>query len=465
MNGFSISLRGEILSPRRIYFIGIGGISMSSLAMITKSLGLQVAGSDYGTHAMIDRLKENGITVHPSHRAEQVEGFDLVVYTAAIHPDNPEYAAAKELGIPMCTRARYLGQLMLRYPNRLGIAGMHGKSTTTSMAAQIFLDSRRDPTVVSGAECACLGGAYVMGMGEDFIFEACEYTDSFLSFFPTAAVVLNIDMDHPDYFRDLSQIIRSYASYMALSRVAIVNGDDQNVAEAVKLALEKKPELQIIRFAVESDADLRAENIRFEAGRALFDIIAYGKHLCQVSLAIPGIHGVYDALAAAAAAAQLHGIGGEDIAAALGRFTGAKRRLERKGSLPCGAVIYDDYAHHPTEIVSTLAGVKKLGFDRILCVFQPHTYTRTAELFDDFAAAFSDADEVVFADIYAARETNESGISSRALAKAAPNGSYRGDFAAIASYLRQQAREGDVILTVGAGDVFRIGDMLLETDD
>jgi len=451
---------------KSVYFIGIGGISMSSLAMISKAFGIRVAGSDSGHNPMIDKLIENGITVNPEHRAEQIEGFDAVVYTAAVNETNPELKAAKESKTPVFTRAEYLGQLMLGYDTRIGVSGMHGKSTTTSMIAHIFYSGGYDPTVVNGAVCDEFGGAYRLGSQKHFIFEACEYTDSFLSFSPTTAVVLNIDMDHPDYFHSLDQIIDSYSKYMSLASAAVINADDENIKKAEIKAKTLNSSLKTVKFGIQNpDADFTASDIVYENGGVSFDIYRSEETkktlLCRAELSIPGEHGVYDALAAFAAS-YINGADTEKITAALRTFSGAKRRLEFKGKLDCGASLYDDYAHHPTEIKATLAGVKKLGFKRTFCIFQPHTFTRTAELFDEFSSAFADTDTVIFADIYAARETNQSGVSSSKLAENTPNGVYVGGFEEIAEYISSRISADDVILTMGAGDVYKIGNLLIK---
>lgn len=450
----------EYSKIKSVYFIGIGGISMSSLAMIAKSSGLSVAGSDTGNGAMLNRLRENGIKVNSEHHAEQIEGFDAVVYTAAINASNPELEAARRSGAVLFTRAQFLGQLMRGYSIRIGVSGMHGKSTTTSMLAHIFYSGSYDPTIINGAVCDEFGGAYRLGGKKYFIFEACEYTDSFLSFFPTTAVVLNIDMDHPDYFHSIDQIKESYSKYISLASKAVVNADDANVAEACNLSSAKKSSLEFFSFGIKAEnADIKAENIVYENGISSFDITFRRKHIGRASIAIPGEHGVYDALAAFTAA-YVNGAKPEEILSAIGSFRGAKRRLEFKRRLACGAALYDDYAHHPTEIRATLAGVKKLGFKRICCVFQPHTFTRTHELFDSFASAFSDADTVIFADIYAAREINESGVSSKQLASKTPNGIYVGNFEKIADFISTHIGPDDIVITMGAGDVFKISDLL-----
>lgn len=437
-------------------FIGIGGISMSSLAMIAKDRGFTVTGYDRSRSNMTEKLEDAGIEIDYQPSPGKVDAADAVIYTAAMHPDHPEMARAAATGKPLVKRAEFLGYIMQRYSNRIGVAGMHGKSTTTSMLSQIFIESAVDPTVVNGAELNVLeGGAYRVGSDRHFIFEACEYTDSFLSFLPTIAVVLNIDRDHVDYFLSIEQTIESFSRYMALAPVAIVNWDDARVRVA---SADYKGKL--IRAGIESrDVDYRAINVSFDRGFGEFEVEKHGKILGSVKLGVPGSHSVLDALIAAAAS-DVSGIDFESIARGLHDFKGAHRRMERIGSMR-GIEIMDDYAHHPSEIQTTLAGVAKRGYNKVWCVFQPHTYSRTAGLFDEFSRAFDDADTVIFADIYSARETNTFGVSSEGLAKAVgEHALYFPTFEQIADYLRENAREGDLILTMGAGDVYKIGQML-----
>ena len=436
-----------------LYFIGIGGVSMSSLAAIAQERGYLVRGSDRMQSAVTEHLAERGIPVYPSHRPEQVEGADAVVYTAAIREDNPELMHARELGIPCISRAVFLGWLMTGYRNRIGIAGTHGKSTTTSMCAEILMAAGVDPTVVSGAALNDMHGCYRVGSRDFFLFEACEYTDSFLSFYPTTAVVTNVDLDHADYFHTLERVEQSFHRYIGLAEQAIVNWDDPNV----RVVTEGYPG-RVISFGLEAgDASYRAEGIQFVHAMPSFDIYAHGAFLTHAALHIPGKHNIYDALAAAAAAHE-NGIDAESIRKGLEQFRGAKRRFEFRGTVN-GAALYEDYAHHPSEIRATLAAARQFG-KRILCVFQPHTYSRTAELFDGFVSAFGDADEVVFADIYAAREANTYGVSSCQLAQHVKNARYLDSFEKIASYIRENAREGDMVFLMGAGDIIRVEELL-----
>ncbi len=452
-----INVLNEIMNKvKRIRFAGIGGISMSSLAMIAHDRGYEVSGYDRSSSNLTDRLEAAGVSIDYDPTPSAVDQADAVVYTAAMSMTHPEMARAAELDKPMIKRAEFLGYIMQRYRNRVGVAGMHGKSTTTSMLSQIFMESTVDPTIVNGAELKILeGGAYRVGSIDHFIFEACEYTDSFLSFLPTIAIVLNIDRDHVDYFLSMEQTVDSFKRYIALAPRAVVNWDDGHVRVACD-----GYKGQLVRCGIESEElDYRAVNISYDRGFGEFDIEKHGENIGHVKLGVPGKHSVLDALIAAAAS-DMSGIDFDSIARGLRNFTGAHRRMERIGSFD-GVDIYDDYAHHPSEIKTTLAGVSKRGYNSVWCVFQPHTYSRTAGLFDEFSRAFDDADHVVFADIYAARETNTFGVSSEALAKAVgSNALYLPTFDEIAEYLRDNVTEGDLVLTMGAGDVYKIGEAL-----
>ncbi len=444
---------------KKIFFVGIGGVSMSSLAHISKENGFIVSGSDRCLSAVTQALEADGIRVYYTHAKENIEGFDAVVYSAAISEDNPELVQAQQTGVPIIYRADYLGYIMSKYEKRIGIAGMHGKSTATSMTAGIFLEAGADPTVVSGAAMSALeGGTYRSGGKSFFVMEACEYCDSFLSFTPNIAVILNIEMDHPDYFKDLDQIKRSFASYadIASDGCALINGDDKNVLDALK---DYKGRL--ISFGIHADElTYKAENIRYEGAYPCFDIVKKGEHFVSVKLSVTGEHNIMNALAAAACA-DICALDKESIRKGLLAYKGAARRMEYKGKLESGAIIYEDYAHHPTEIRATLSGVKKLAKGNIWCVFQPHTYSRTFNLFDEFAGSF-DGVRAIFADIYAAREDNIFGVSARALAERVSKAIYLDSFEKIAEYVKENAGEDDFVIVMGAGDINRVCTLLLQ---
>ena len=454
---------GEMLRDcKSIYFIGIGGINMSSLALISEKRGYRVGGSDRSPTALTERLAAAGIQVFYGHRREQTEDYDAVVYTVAIAPDNPEYQAALERGIPCISRSDYLGYIMTGYERRIGIAGMHGKSSCTSMCAQTLLEAGVEPTVLSGAELSVMGGAYHVGNEENFVFEACEYMDSFLDFNPTVAVILNIEMDHVDYFKSMEQIRSSYRRYADLTGkdgFAVCNADDADVLLALRDYEGTK-----ITFGIENeDACLRAVNLHECRGAYSFDVLAEGKLFCRISLAVTGYHHIYNALATVAVC-RLCGLSAEEIKMGLSHFGGACRRMERKGSLN-GAVVYDDYGHHPTEIRATLSGALGLPMEggRLFCVYQPHTYSRTHALFDDFVSALGVADRALLVDIYAARETNSLGVSSALLAKRiGEKATYCGTPQAAAETLLSEVGERDAVVIMGAGDVYRVFDCLGE---
>ena len=442
----------------KIYFIGIGGSSMSSLADIARIRGYHVAGYDRTASAITERLENNGIKVNKTHSPENLEGFDLVVYSAAIADNDPELLRAKELNIPCIKRSKFLGTIMLDYKNRIGVAGMHGKSTVTSIISNIYMKAELDPTIVNGSEMTEINGAYKLGNYENFIFEACEYTDSFLDFYPTTAVILNVEMDHPDYFKDMRHIYDSFTKYINIADKAVVNADDDNIKKIIEGYV--KP---VITFGINSNADYKAVNITYEHGFAKFDVIYNDDVICNISLSIPGLHNIYNALAGIAAAHQ-NGVEISGIIKGVESYKGAKRRFEFKHKYN-GAVIFEDYAHHPSAIKPNLESVKQMGYKKVWCVYQPHTYSRTAELYDDFLTAFDDLDEsdtLILVDIYAARELNISGVTSEKLAKSIgkDNTIYIDSFQKTADYLKNNIADGDIVLLMGAGDVNKIGDLI-----
>ncbi|MBQ4140099.1 MAG: UDP-N-acetylmuramate--L-alanine ligase [Clostridia bacterium] len=436
-----------------IYFIGIGGINMSSLAHISHIRGYRVGGSDQMQTALTDRLADAGIEIFYSHEACHIDGYDAVVYTVAIAPDNPEFTAALARGIPCISRADFLGYIMTGYHNRIGVSGMHGKSTCTSMCALSFMHAGGDPTVLSGATLAEMGGAYRIGSEENFIFEACEYMDSFLDFNPSIAVVLNIELDHVDYFKSITQVRRSFSDYAAITGpdgYAVVNGDDENV----RLAMAGYAGT-LVTFGLSQDCDYTAYNIEYVSGMASFDVYFRGEFAAHISLSVPGKHNIYNALAAFASA-MICGLDAETVAEGLSHYLGAGRRMEYKGKWN-DVDVYDDYAHHPTEIAVTLDGFRDMGFGHIFCIYQPHTYSRTAALWDDFVSALGTADRVLMVDIYAARETDTLGVSSALLAQAiGEKADYCASFDEAIAILSAEARHGDAIVVMGAGTVYRI---------
>ena len=452
MNANDVSL--IMKDAQRIHFVGIGGISMSSLAVITEKMGYAVTGSDQRKSAITEKMENGGIQIAYGHSAENVCGADATVYTAAAHFDNPELAYCLENNIPIITRAEYLGWLMGSYNCRIGVSGTHGKSTVTSMLAEIYMAAELDPTVVSGAELSSIGGAYRLGNENYFIFEACEYCDSFLSFTPTVTVVTNLEYDHADYFKDMEQLRESFKKYLSLGSIAVLNADDDEA-----IALKYGYNGAVVTFSLFGNGDYCAEEISFENGFASFDLVVKGEKKARVELSVPGKHNVYNALAAAAAALE-NGCNVDAVKSGLKAFGGAKRRFEFVGKTDHGALVYNDYAHHPSEIKATLSAAKAFG-KRVVCIFQPHTYSRTASLFEDFTKAFENADITVFADIYAARETDTLGVSSSLLSEKTPNSIYLGDFDSIARYINENCTGNDLVLILGAGDIVNIGKLLV----
>ncbi len=445
------SIETMLLGRRSIYFIGIGGVSMSSLAELSLRAGWRVGGSDRSESALTRRLSECGIEVFYGHNAENLRGYDAVVYTVAIEPSNPEYTEAKRLGLPLVSRADYLGYVMMQKKRRLGIAGMHGKSTCTSMCAEVFMTAGVDPTVVSGASYAPMGGYYRIGRGDEFIFEACEYMDSFLDFNPTTAVILNVELEHVDWFGTLDRVCESYARFAALTGengCVIYNSDDENVIRSLK-----GYQGTLVSFGIESDAEFRAVNIDLSGAFPKFDLQRKRDILCHVELSATGRHNIYNALATAAAAV-LSGISPEHIAKGLHGFKGAGRRMEYRGRVN-GAEIYDDYGHHPTEVAATLEGARRLaGARRLVCAFQPHTYSRTAALFDDFVKSLSKADRVLLTPIYAAREADDLDVSSVKLAAAIGESAKAVDsLEELARTLEKELDGNSMAIIMGAGNI------------
>ena len=453
----------DFSKPAKVHFIGIGGISMSGLAEILLGAGFTVSGSDRSPSELTRKLESQGATIYYGQRAENIkEGTDLVVYTAAIKEDNPEYAAAVSLGIPMVTRAELLGRIMKNYDTSIAVSGTHGKTTTTSMIATILLRADADPTISVGGMLPAIDGNIRIGKSGCFLTEACEYTNSFLSFFPTIEVILNIDADHLDFFKDLDDIRHSFTKFANLvpeDGLIVINADIEDHASITKDALCK-----IITVSSDSPADIMAENIVYDdRGCASFDVVQNGKPFMNVHLSVPGAHNVANALAAIAVARHLN-IEDTAICEGLGSYGGTDRRFQYKGKIGEVTVI-DDYAHHPTEIAATLSAAANVSHKKLWVVFQPHTYSRTKALFDDFAKALSKADAVVLADIYAARETDNLGISSRDLCEAIKSygtfAEYFGSFDEIENYLLQNCSPGDLLITMGAGDIVKVADSLL----
>ena len=452
-----LDIRPYIAPGRRAHLIGIGGVSMAPLAEVLHGAGMAITGSDMRESPAVEHLRSLGIPIHIGHRAENLGGAELVIRTAAAHDDNPEVAAAHAAGVPVFERAQAWGAIMRGYKHALCISGTHGKTTTTSMCTHIIMAAGLDPTVMIGGTLPLLGAGHRVGKGETIILESCEYCNSFLSFFPTVAVILNIEADHLDFFKDLDDVERSFRRFADLvpegGRI-IANRDDENTMRT--LAGEERP---VTTFGL-AEGDVHAAGLTWEKGLPAFDVIYRGEVYAHVSLSVPGLHNVKNALAAAASAIAL-GVPGEAVSKGLAQFRGAGRRFEHKGTYN-GAQVYDDYAHHPGELKALLDTARTLGYDRVICAFQPHTYTRTAALFDDFVEVLQKPDVTLLAEIFAARETNDIGISSRDLAEKIPGARYCATLPQVTAALRELARPGDLILTVGAGDIYTAGEALVK---
>ena len=458
--------------PVHIHFIGIGGISMSALARLLKSRGFTVSGSDWHESDLTKELEASGIRVDIGQRSSNItKDIDLVVYTAAVHSDNEEFCAAQAANIPLMPRSVLLGQIMKQYPHSVGIAGTHGKTTTTSLLSVLLLAGELDPTITVGGVLDLIGGNLRIGSSDYFVAEACEYTNTFLSLYPTDVIVLNVEEDHLDFFKDINDIRNSFAKYVALvpeGGTAYVNGEIEDYASLFGNATCHVASYGILDGATSlenpsSPYTYAAANVTYDShGCGSFDFIAEGKFLGRVQLGVIGRHNVSNALPSIALALK-YGVSMETITAALPTFTGTRRRFEYKGTLG-GITIYDDYAHHPTEIKATLSSAK-CGQKRTVTVFQPHTYTRTKALLHEFAEALSLSDVVVLAKIYAARETDTLGVSSKTLAdeisKKGKEVYYFETFDEIENFLLQFCNDGDLLITMGAGDIVNVGENLL----
>ncbi|MBE6939667.1 MAG: UDP-N-acetylmuramate--L-alanine ligase [Ruminococcaceae bacterium] len=449
----------EFMKPGvRAHLAGIGGVSMCPLAEVLADMGLQVQGSDMNDSATVRRLRSLGMEVAVGHSAENLKDCDLVIRTAAIPDGNPEIAGAIARGIPVYERAQAWGAIMQQYPNAICVSGTHGKTTTTSMTTHIFMAAQADPTVMIGGTLPLLNSGYRVGKGDTIILESCEYCNSFLSFFPTVAVVLNVEADHLDFFKDLADIQRSFRAFAGLVPQrghVIVNADDAGAMDALK-SLERP----LFTFGLnDKEADCTAKNIAFHDGFPTFDVVVRGQTYAHVQLHVAGRHNILNALAAASAAYVL-GVEGSAVEEGLSTFHGAGRRFEFKGNFR-GADVYDDYAHHPGELQALLQTARTLPYKRVICAFQPHTYTRTHALFDEFVRQLQIPDVTILAEIYAAREKNDIGISSNDLVKKIPGSVYCSNLDKVAEELERIAQPGDLILTVGAGDIYRAGEKLL----
>lgn len=451
--------------PIHVHFIGIGGISMSGLAEILLKEGFTVSGSDRAASEMTERLVTLGANVVIGQKAENItDDIELVVYTAAIHSDNEEFKMAQTKQIPMMTRACLLGQMMKNYKVPIAVSGTHGKTTTTSMISEILMKADLDPTITVGGILDSIGGNIRVGSSPVFVTEACEYTNSFLEFFPTISVILNVEEDHMDFFHNIEEIRDSFhrfAKKLPDDGLLVVNGDMEGVSEVTK-----ELSCRIKTFGFQPECDYSATNIQYNfLGNATYDLVIDGKQAFHVELSVPGAHNVLNSLSAIAVGLEL-GVSEEDMKAGLLAFGGTKRRFEYKGKRD-GVVVIDDYAHHPTEIKATLQSAKNYPHKKLWCIFQPHTYTRTKAFLHDFAESLSGADHVILVDIYAAREKDPGDISSKdildiLLKEYHVDATYEKSFEDVREYLRSHCEEQDLVITMGAGDVVTIGEAFLQ---
>ena len=428
---------------------------MRPLGLVLKGMGMKVTGSDMSASEGTRELEAKGIPVTIGHNAENIQGADCIIRTAAAHNDNPEIAAARASGIPVFERAQAWGEIMRSYKNAVCVSGTHGKTTTTSMLTHILMEADLDPTVMIGGYLPLLHASHRVGHGDTILLESCEYCDSFLNFFPTLALVLNVEEDHLDYFKDLADIQKSFHKFAEMATFGVVaNGDDPHTVQALE-------GIDYVTFGLGEGNRIHAANMCPDWRH--FDVLCDGEFYCHLDMGVLGRHNAMNALAASAAAWMM-GIPGQAVSRGLVSFHGAGRRMEFKGKFH-GADVYDDYAHHPDEVAATISAVRDaMPGRRLVLAFQPHTYSRTSALFDDFVRELSRADVLVLAEIYAARERNTIGISSADVAEKIPGAVFCETLPEVTEYLRQNVREGDVVLTMGAGDIFRAGEALLKSE-
>ncbi|MBE6082218.1 MULTISPECIES: UDP-N-acetylmuramate--L-alanine ligase [Tissierellales] len=446
-----------------VHFIGIGGISMSGLAEILLMEGYKVSGSDMKNSLILNKLKTQGADIFLGHRAENINNANLVIYTDAISKDNPELLESKKRAIPTIDRGNFLGMIMKNYKHSIAVSGTHGKTTTTSMLSTIFKNSTLDPTILLGGELDDIGGNVLMGGKDLLLTEACEYKGNILKYRPTMAIILNMEEDHLDYFRNIDHIVNTFSEYAANIKkdgYLIINLDDKHSKKVINTS-----HCNIITFGINNQSDYVAENISYaQDGYPKFILNVKGKKHYTVELNVMGVHNIYNALASIAAA-SICNVPMEDIIHSIKEYRGTHRRLETKG-YSNNIKIVDDYAHHPTEIKASLAALKRTKPKNLWCIFQPHTYSRTKLLLNEFSESFYDADKIIITDIYAAREKDTGIIHAKDLVallqKKGVDAIYMSSFESIKNYLLENAVPEDLIVTMGAGNIYQIGDMLLE---
>lgn len=443
---------------KKIHFVGIGGSGMCPMAEILNKEGFEITGSDIYESDTLERIRALHIPVYIGHKKENVLGKDLIVYTAAVKRNNPELLAAQEFNIPAIERSVMLGLVTKRYSKSIAVSGTHGKTSTTAMITQILTTGKADPTAIIGGKLPFIGGNSRVGKSDIIVCEACEYVDTFLQLHPYISVILNIDADHLDYFGSLENIKKSFNKFgNQTSGLIIYNGDDKNSVDTVNDINIKK-----LSFGLNENNDYYAKDITTKSGAKMsFSLMKKGQKLCDIKLNVPGKHNIYNALAAAVVADYLS-IDTKFIKKALSEFTGVHRRFEILGN-PNDIVVADDFAHHPTEITAILNSAMSMGFNTVWAVFQPHTYSRTAILINDFAKALSIADKVIISEILAVREENTYNIYSKDLGEKVPNSVCIDSFEDITEYIKNNAKPGDLVLTMGGGNVYKCANMILKS--
>ena len=442
---------------KRIHFIGIGGSGMCPIAEILHSQGYELSGSDNNESDTLTRIKNMGIPVAMGQRAENIEGAEMIVYTAALLKDNPELVAAKNSGIPTFERAEMLGAITDMFANCICVCGTHGKTTVSSMLTQMLIETGNDPSAVIGGKLPLINSNGRVGKTENMVCEACEFVDTFLKLYPDVAVILNIDEDHLDYFKTLDNIIKSFRKFSEMATKALIfNGDDANTLKAVE-GIENKDR---ITFGLDESNDFYAKNVEMVRAYAHFDAYHKGEFLGKVSLNVPGEHNVYNALAALAAAVY-NGIDAKEAIAALEHFGGAGRRFEKLGTYN-GIDIADDYAHHPAELKVTLEAAMKMGYNKVWAVFQPFTFSRTAILMDDFAEVLKIPDKCVMTEIMGSREVNTYNVYTSQLAEKIPGSVWFNTFEEVAQHVFENAESGDLVITLGCGDIYKAAKILIK---
>lgn len=445
---------------RRIHFIGIGGSGMCPLAEILHKEGYLLSGSDNNETDTLARIRSLGIPVTLGQKAENIEGAEMIVYTAALLPDNPELVAAKASGIPTFERSKLLGAITRIYPNSICISGTHGKTTACSMLTQVLIEAGADPTAVIGGKLPLTGSNGIVGHSEHMVCEACEFVDTFLDLSPDIAVILNVDEDHLDYFKTFDNLKKSFVKFASMAtKMIIYNGDDPNTVETVGPAadISRKP---IISFGFDDGNIYRAINVETENEFASFDLVRYGENLGRVKLGVPGKHHIYNALAVTASAME-SGVSFDQCVKGIADFRGAGRRFEILAEIN-GITIADDYAHHPKELEVTLDTAMRMGFNKVLAVFQPFTYSRTSILFDEFVRVLKIPDKCIMTEIMGSREINTYGIYTSQLAEKIPGSVWFNTFEEVAKHAVDNAEKGDLIITLGCGDIYKAAKIMIK---